>query len=455
VTDDAGQESRTGPIVRRNEWQRHVFAERRPSRDTAVVLVKPGGDMQVVWPDEPWRPLRGSVQVVEVDITSHFLTFTVSLPAKDLGEFQANVRLEWSVVDPAEVVRRNVTSVRRVVSVQLQRRAGTISAQFGIHERAAAEDEINRQLRSVAWPGWRRQGEPPLSDGEYIGAKYGLWTRPLIQLSAAEAPARDYLQHSDERYRDQLNEDLEAFYMRRELERQRETEEQAAREAREELRQPSTEDQVAAEDLDSPGGIRDMLRQLLAQEQQAVLQAPEPLPTYDDVVRRALADLVEPGRLLFNPPDRMQLGKTARVEVRLTRTLLLDAELVKGLVGLGEPHAEDIPTAPSMAVTLQGEGFKVTSYSDEEQLVTQDQITTWEFDIKALKPGRQRLVLSVSLRIPITGQPAEHKSIPVREATIEVQISAAVAMQFVSAYWQWIIGTAIALGALLTAIIVH
>ena len=77
-----------------------------------------------------------------------------------------------------------------------------------------------------------------------------------------------------------------------------------------------------------------------------------------------------------------------------------------------------------MAVALKGDAFRITAYSDDEQAVTQDGITTWEFDVQALKRGQQRLVMCVSLRIPIPGQPLEHKSIPVREATIDVQVGA-------------------------------
>ena len=177
--------------------------------------------------------------------------------------------------------------------------------------------------------------------------------------------------------------------------------------------------------------------------------------TYDELVKSALAELVAPGRLLFNPPDRMQLGQTAWVEVRLTRTLRQDSELLGGLRGLGEPRMEDVPVAPLMAVTLKGDNFKITSYSDEEQGVAKDRITTWEFDIKALKRGQQRLVICVSLRIPIPGQSAEHQSIPVCEATVEVQIGAAAAVQFVSANWQWFIGTAIAIAAVIVAVLYH
>ena len=96
------------------------------------------------------------------------------------------------------------------------------------------------------------------------------------------------------------------------------------------------------------------------------------------------------------------------------------------------------------------------AYSDEEQRVTQDEITTWEFDVQALKRGQQRLVMSVSLRIPVPGQPLEHKSIPVREATINVYVRAsALAGHFVAANWQWFIGTAIAIAAVVVAVVYH
>jgi hypothetical protein len=184
--------------------------------------------------------------------------------------------------------------------------------------------------------------------------------------------------------------------------------------------------------------------------------APSQPVVYDDLVRKAFADLVKPGRLLFNPPDRMELGQTVRVEVRLTRTLELDAELLEHLGGPGEPQLEEIPTAPLMAVTLKGDGFRITAYSDEEQGVTQGGITTWEFDIRALERGSQRLLMCVSLRIPVPGQPLEHKSIPVREAMIDVQVGTpALVAHFVSSNWQWFIGTAIAIVAVLVAVLFH
>ena len=196
-----------------------------------------------------------------------------------------------------------------------------------------------------------------------------------------------------------------------------------------------------------------------AEQQGAASLQPRPPSqpvVYDDLVRSAFAEMVQSGRLMFNPPDRMQLGQTERVEVRLTRTLELDKELLGHLRGHGKPQVEEIPTAPLMAVTLKGDGFRIMAYSDEEQIVTQDQVTTWEFDIKALKRGQQRLVMCVSLRIPVPGQPLEHKSIPVREAMIDVQVGVpALVTHFVSSNWQWFIATAIAIAAVVVAVLYH
>ena len=177
---------------------------------------------------------------------------------------------------------------------------------------------------------------------------------------------------------------------------------------------------------------------------------------YDELVRRAFAEMVQPGRLLFNPPDRMQLSQVERVEVRLARTLDLDPELLQDLRGHGEPRLEKIPTAPLMAVTLKGDRFRIEALSDEEQSVSQDRITSWEFDIRALERGRQRLVMCVSLRIPVPGESVQHMSIPVREATIDVQVGTpALIGRFVAANWQWFVGTAVAIAAVIVTVLLH
>lgn len=60
------------------------------------------------------------------------------------------------------------------------------------------------------------------------------------------------------------------------------------------------------------------------------------------------------------------------------------------------------------------------------------------------------------LRIPVPGQPREHKSIPVREATIEVRVQAPIMVaHFVTDNWQWLVGTTIAIAAVVVAVVFH
>jgi len=206
--------------------------------------------------------------------------------------------------------------------------------------------------------------------------------------------------------------------------------------------------------LDQPDPALEVLRELPSETAQE--EAERRAAQFSRLTLDAFAELVEPGRLMFNPPNHMQMGLTERVEVRLTRGLDLDAELLKHLRGRGEPQLEEIQTTSLMAITLKSDGFQITAYSDEEQVLTRNDVTTWEFDIQAIKSGPQRLVLCASLRIPVAGQTFKQKSIPVREFTIDVEARRPVLIvHFVSANWQWFIGTAIAIATVIVAILYH
>jgi len=205
---------------------------------------------------------------------------------------------------------------------------------------------------------------------------------------------------------------------------------------------------------DRPDHVLKVLRELPRETVQE--EAARRAAQFSRLTLNAFAELVEPGRLMFNPPNHMQLGQTERVEVRLTRGLDLDAELLKHLRGRGEPQLEEIQTTSLMAITLKSDGFQITAYSDEEQVLTRNDVTTWEFDIQAIKSGPQRLVLCASLRIPAAGQTFKQKSIPVREFIIDVEARRPVLIaHFVSANWQWFIGTAIAIAAVIVAVLYH
>jgi hypothetical protein len=172
----------------------------------------------------------------------------------------------------------------------------------------------------------------------------------------------------------------------------------------------------------------------------------------DQLVAAAVAKVVKPGRLMFNPPSAMRLGETRRVEVRITRTDQLDEHLTAGLRGSGVPQLETISTSVFMGVTLRGMGFDIESYSETEQAITKADVTTWEFDIRPVTRGQLTLLLSVVLRIPIPGQLHERRSIPALERTVNVDVSTVSLVRTVAARnWQWLVATALGVGGAIAA----
>jgi hypothetical protein len=177
-----------------------------------------------------------------------------------------------------------------------------------------------------------------------------------------------------------------------------------------------------------------------------------PLKPVGVAVKESLDEVIKPGRMLFNPPKSMQLNQTAFIDVRITRSQDLDAELSAHLKGTGLPQIEGIDTSFVMGVMLRADGFAITALSVEEQRVRGDGITGWQFNVTALRRGLQSLFLSVSLRLPMAGRDDEYLSAPVIERQVEVQVTAAArAGLFWKKNWQWCIGTLVGVPAAVIA----
>ncbi len=177
-----------------------------------------------------------------------------------------------------------------------------------------------------------------------------------------------------------------------------------------------------------------------------------PQPTFSARLDQALA-AVTPGRFAFDPPVSMRQGRSERVTVALVRSQDLDAELLSFLRESRAPQLADVRTSPLMSVRLGGDrAFAITPLSELEQPVSAIAVTTWEFDVRALRPGRHVLTTIVALRLPMDGHDDVRCSLPVLGRSVQVQVAPAYAAgRFVSANWQWIAGTLIALGGGLAA----
>ena len=154
------------------------------------------------------------------------------------------------------------------------------------------------------------------------------------------------------------------------------------------------------------------------------------------------------GLILFNPPQEMKVGVKERVEARITKTITED--LSKGLKGRGLPQIEEIKVNTLMGVRLNGDkvNFDIKALSHEEQIVTGDGFTQWDWDVTPLKSGIQRLLLSVTIRIKIPNYYGEErKDYPVFERPIKVKVNPIYSLKnFIKSYWQWIVSTIIGSG---------
>jgi hypothetical protein len=156
------------------------------------------------------------------------------------------------------------------------------------------------------------------------------------------------------------------------------------------------------------------------------------------------------GRILYNPPSKMIMGIKERVEVRITNKITED--LKKGLKGKGEPILEDIKVSLQMKARLDGgDAFEIKELFDSETMAIIGDYTQWDWDVTPLKSGIQKLLLYVGGIIEIRDLSDRFFCVPVLEREIQVDINYNYKIKkLLTNYWQWIIGTIIALLGLIT-----
>jgi hypothetical protein len=169
-------------------------------------------------------------------------------------------------------------------------------------------------------------------------------------------------------------------------------------------------------------------------------------------VSLAVQAAMKPGLLAFNTPEEMSQGRSERVEVAIARSSELSDALVAGLQGSGEVEFEQVPTSSVMGVELRGASFEIVCFSPLEQIVAP--MARWEFDVEPRRAGMQTLTLCLSLRIePLSRRWSDGRiAVPVVERRIRVRASVSYgARSFLVRNWQWLIGTAVAIGTALGA----
>jgi hypothetical protein len=168
------------------------------------------------------------------------------------------------------------------------------------------------------------------------------------------------------------------------------------------------------------------------------------------------------GAVITEVPEAMNVGETRTVVLVLTPDVTKAEDTEKDLKKDLEKRSEQSPrkklgsttaiqTEKSqfsrfMEAKLSGQGFEVKSITPERQPVTNNQNTEWKWEVKAAASGEQTLYLAANAIFEIDGQ-EKVRSINtynkvIRVATVTVPFTEKIGT-FISAYWQWIVGTLI------------
>jgi len=144
------------------------------------------------------------------------------------------------------------------------------------------------------------------------------------------------------------------------------------------------------------------------------------------------------GTIAFNPPPQMRVGRTVRVQARISPEALTAAEqqLIEQMKGDGPPQARPIKITPEMSLTLTGEDFTITALSSDQQSIRLP-FSEWEWNITPTSAGRKELRLTILTYPEGIGERAPFSA--GEEWTVEVDVTIDYQMrQFVSDNWQWL-----------------
>lgn len=150
------------------------------------------------------------------------------------------------------------------------------------------------------------------------------------------------------------------------------------------------------------------------------------------------------GKMLFVTLTEMKVGVKEPVLVRLTQNLTED--LTKGLKERGQRQFDEIKVGSFMKAKLTGDNFDIESLSSEEQVVGEVGVTEWVWHVTPSKSGTKWLHLTVTVRILIPDHDEQKKDSVVLDKKIRVKVNPPYTIKtFIGSYWQWIVGTIIAI----------
>ncbi len=167
---------------------------------------------------------------------------------------------------------------------------------------------------------------------------------------------------------------------------------------------------------------------------------PSPSPSPKGTSIDQIFENLSIGNIAFNTPSAMRLDETASIELALSPTKAL-AELKQAVQEPGRIETAEIKISEFMEAKLVGLGFEIREVRPTRQFVSKTEDTLWKWDIKAIKPGRQRVNLTLNVIIEDRGREIT-RALQTFTKDIEIEVSFSSRVKgFVENNWQWLWAT--------------
>lgn len=150
-------------------------------------------------------------------------------------------------------------------------------------------------------------------------------------------------------------------------------------------------------------------------------------------------DKISLGKIAYNIPEEMQLQEDTRVVVLITKSLV-DSALRKD-IDTSTFRIQTIKVATRIKANLVDptrKCFGINSLSTEEQFLDDSTNTFWEWDVKPIKSGRNKLILKATIKVN-SSLGDNYRDIPIFEKVVYVKSSFITSTKiFIKDYWQWL-----------------
>ncbi|HYG11587.1 MAG TPA: hypothetical protein VD835_16690, partial [Pyrinomonadaceae bacterium] len=123
----------------------------------------------------------------------------------------------------------------------------------------------------------------------------------------------------------------------------------------------------------------------------------------------AYLDSLPLGEVAFNTPEKMRLGQTVNVELKLGGAHLV-GQLEELIKEEGRVETHRVKVASVMEARLVGTGFEIATATPPEQVVSESKPTEWEWQVKATREGTQRLHLTLNAVVFVDGKERRRKT---------------------------------------------